>query len=355
MNAESEAAPVCEDRGREKDRALATHNDHDIGRPHEAANLRQPLQSRTTIEDGELLAPLVPAEVDLRGFNFMPLDVRRLLTSRTWIEAADNPRIAHASMCLWAESWHQVPAASLPDSDKVLARLTMVDLKTWKKIRSQVLAGWMKCNDGLLYHPVVAEKARDAWEHKVRQRARTKAATEARRNTRPERYVERDDVCHEKRNRHRDVHQETGQGQDRDKTKNAIAPDGLPLAERALMASAQLPTDVDPAAWELFDQHHCQQGKWTTARRMLALGQLRTIANNGHNPNEVLIWATARGLADLADAARRMVADAAKETPNAISSFRRSLSSAERVEKNVLEARHRDARFILDEATRLPR
>jgi len=30
-------------------------------------------------------APLVPAEVDLRDFAFMPLDVRRLLTSETWV------------------------------------------------------------------------------------------------------------------------------------------------------------------------------------------------------------------------------------------------------------------------------
>lgn len=161
---------------------------------------------------------MVPAEVDLTDFGYMPLDIRRLLTSETWIEAADDPKIGHASLCLWCEAWHQVPAASLPDNDKVLARLAMCDAKTWARIKTKVLAGWVKCSDGLLYHPVVAEKARESWKVKCAQRARTRAATEAREAKRKERdeqrNVQRDEIREtqrdEQRDVERDVHQEKG-------------------------------------------------------------------------------------------------------------------------------------------------
>src|SRR3954463_8796401 len=107
--------------------------------------------------------PLTCPECDLRDFGFMPLDVRRLLTSETWIDAADDPKLGHALICLWAESWHQVPAGSLPDNDKVLARLSMCEREDWARVRERALQAWQKCSDGRLYHPVVAEKAREAW------------------------------------------------------------------------------------------------------------------------------------------------------------------------------------------------
>lgn len=179
----------------------------------------------------QLPDPLVPTEVDLRDFGFMPLDVRRLLTSETWIEAGDKPKVGHAVMCLWCEAWHQVPAASLPDNDKVLARLAMCDARTWNRIRVEVLSGWVKCSDGLLYHPVVAEKARESWAAKVKQRERTKAATEAReakrRAEQTARDAQRDVERNEQRNVERDVHQGTGtvkgQGQGIDKHSAAGA------------------------------------------------------------------------------------------------------------------------------------
>lgn len=111
-------------------------------------------------------APLVPDEVDLTAFDFMPLDVNRLLKSDTWIDAADDPKVGHALICLWSESWHQHPAASLPDNDKVLARLAMCDAKTWLRIKAKALSGWILCSDGRFYHEVVAEKALEAWGKK---------------------------------------------------------------------------------------------------------------------------------------------------------------------------------------------
>lgn len=116
----------------------------------------------------QLPPPFVSTEVDLTDFKFMPLEVSRLLRSEFWMDAMDrDPRIAAASVNLWAESWHQRPAASLPDNDRAMARFAMVDRETWAEIRDGVLAAWVKCADGRWYHPVVAEKANAAWEEKV--------------------------------------------------------------------------------------------------------------------------------------------------------------------------------------------
>jgi len=93
----------------------------------------------------------------------MPMDVRRLLASETWVLGTGDERAA--AMCLWLESWHQVPAASLPDHPRMLAHLAQCT--KWQKVGAHALRGWMKCSDGRLYHPVVAEKALEAWVEKL--------------------------------------------------------------------------------------------------------------------------------------------------------------------------------------------
>jgi hypothetical protein len=46
-------------------------------------------------------------------------------------------------------------------------------MKTWKKVRAGALRGWVKCSDGRLYHPVVAEGIRTALDAKAAQREKT--------------------------------------------------------------------------------------------------------------------------------------------------------------------------------------
>lgn len=111
----------------------------------------------------ELPNPLTPADCNLRDFGFMPLDVKRLLTSETWILGTGDERAA--AITLWLESWHQVPAASLPDDDRMLAHLSQS--KSWRKAKTHALRGWVKCADGRFYHPVVAEKSLEAWIEKL--------------------------------------------------------------------------------------------------------------------------------------------------------------------------------------------
>jgi hypothetical protein len=124
---------------------------------------------------------LTPIDCDLRDFAFMPLDVVRLRDSD--LAAVPDAEVFRAAVLAWCASWHQIPAASLPDDDAVLARLLGYgrDVKSWMKLREAgALRGFRKCSDGRLYHPVVAEKAIDAWEAKKAQRDRTRKAREAR-------------------------------------------------------------------------------------------------------------------------------------------------------------------------------
>ena len=123
-----------------------------------------------------MTAPLVPAEVDLRDFAFMPLDVVRLRDSDLVTKATGDQ--FRCAVMLWCASWHQVPPASLPDDDEVLAQLAGFGrvVKEWRKVRAGSLRGWILCDDGRLYHPVVAEKAMDAWRGKLKQRWTTAMA-----------------------------------------------------------------------------------------------------------------------------------------------------------------------------------
>lgn len=129
--------------------------------------------------------PLVPPEVDLSGLTFMPLDVQRLRDSDLVSEV--SPAEFRAAVLLWCAAWHQVPAASLPDKDATLARMagfgqSQSELRAWGKVRNGALRGFVLCSDGRLYHPVVAEKALEAWaERREYQSAREGEAARKRR------------------------------------------------------------------------------------------------------------------------------------------------------------------------------
>jgi len=132
------------------------------------------------------LAPLTPQHCDLRDFAFMPLDVLRLRDSDLAVKA--DGEAFRCAVLLWCASWHQVPAASLPDDDDVLAQLAGFGrvTKEWLRHRDGALRGWVKCSDGRLYHPVVAEKAVEAWRAKMVQRWKTECARIKKHNQRHE-------------------------------------------------------------------------------------------------------------------------------------------------------------------------
>lgn len=117
----------------------------------------------------ELPGPLTPADCDLRGLPFMPVDLVRLFDSD--IYALSSGEEFKAAFTLWGKAFLQVPAGSLPDDDRVLAHLSGAGAR-WKRVKDMALKGFVKCSDGRLYHPVVCDKAREAWSHRLRQRER---------------------------------------------------------------------------------------------------------------------------------------------------------------------------------------
>ena len=116
-----------------------------------------------------MTAPLVPRDLDLQDFPFMPVDIWRLFGSE--FHARSDDAAWRAGLTLWLKSYHQVPASSMPNDDVALARAAELgrDLKTWKRIKADALRGWILCDDGRLYHPVVAEKALEGWIEKQMQ------------------------------------------------------------------------------------------------------------------------------------------------------------------------------------------
>jgi len=115
----------------------------------------------------ELQAPLTPPDCDLRDFPFMPLDVVRLRDSD--LAAQESAEAFRAAVMLWCASWHQIPAASLPDDDRTLAKLAGYGfvVSAWQEVKEGALRGWVRCSDGRLYHDVVAEKANSAFTEKL--------------------------------------------------------------------------------------------------------------------------------------------------------------------------------------------
>lgn len=114
----------------------------------------------------------------------MRLDTGRLLDSDLF--ALSNGAEFKAAVALWCKSWTQQPAASLPTDDRILAHLSGAGT-LWKKLKTMALRGWIECDDGRLYHPVVAEQALLAWEERVAYRADRDAAAERKQKERIER------------------------------------------------------------------------------------------------------------------------------------------------------------------------
>lgn len=114
-----------------------------------------------------LPAPLVDAEVDLRDFPDMMLDVRKLRDSRFGAEVTGEA--FRAGVMLWCAAWHQVPAGSLPDDDVELGNLAGFGrvIGAWREVREQALQGFVKCSDGRLYHETVSEVANAAWRKRL--------------------------------------------------------------------------------------------------------------------------------------------------------------------------------------------
>lgn len=107
-------------------------------------------------------APPVPDYADLSHFKDFPLDLVRFKGSAFVSKA--TPEGLLAAMRTWTTSWHQRPAGSLPKDEDFIMKACGYNRnpRGWARVREAALNGWFECQDGRLYHPVVAEKVNEA-------------------------------------------------------------------------------------------------------------------------------------------------------------------------------------------------
>jgi hypothetical protein len=119
----------------------------------------------------------------LNGYEFMPMLVARFLGSHFFALATLEERAV--GMTLWLQSWHQIPAGSLPNNDDHLIYLAHCDAQTvWPRVKKMALHNWEECSDGRLYHPVIANEVSKAWALKLDHEEKRRKDTERKREWR---------------------------------------------------------------------------------------------------------------------------------------------------------------------------
>ena len=109
--------------------------------------------------------PLVPAEVDCTDLDGFMLNVERLMASE--LVALSSHEVIGAALLLWCRAWKQTPAASLPNNEKTISGFARMPLARFRKLRDEVMRGFVLCSDGRLYHRTLAVEAINAYERKV--------------------------------------------------------------------------------------------------------------------------------------------------------------------------------------------
>jgi Protein of unknown function (DUF1376) len=115
---------------------------------------------------GATLLPLISAEIDVSGLPSFMLNTQKLLASE--LMANTTGEVLNGALRLWCMAWQQKPPASLPDNNKVLADFAHMSANVFKKLKNQVMRGFVLCSDGRWYHPVLVEEARRAYAHRLR-------------------------------------------------------------------------------------------------------------------------------------------------------------------------------------------
>ncbi len=98
--------------------------------------------------------PPYPDDLAAKGWS-LELDHERIEQSDTWAIATAEQR--PWLLMLWLMSWRQVPIASLPDNDKLIAARIGMPLQQFTEWREVLLSGWTLASNGRLYHSTLTE------------------------------------------------------------------------------------------------------------------------------------------------------------------------------------------------------
>ena len=120
--------------------------------------------------------PLVAADVDCSNLDSFMLNCEKLMASEL-VALASHEAIA-AALFLWCRAWKQRPAASLPDDERVLASFARLPLPRFRKLRQDIMRGFVLCSDGRWYHTVLSSTAIAAHERKMAFQKKRETETE---------------------------------------------------------------------------------------------------------------------------------------------------------------------------------
>lgn len=118
-------------------------------------------------------SPLTPPDCDCTDLDGFMLNTERLMSSE--LVAVSSLEVIGAAVLLWARAWKQRPAASLPDDERVIAAFCKMSLARFRKVRDEVMRGFVLCSDGRWYHQFLAAEALRASERKAAYRKRREA------------------------------------------------------------------------------------------------------------------------------------------------------------------------------------
>lgn len=97
-----------------------------------------------------------PDDLAAKGWS-LDLDYERIEQSDTW--AIASPEQRPWLLMLWLMSWRQVPIASLPNDDRLIAARIGMPLERFVEWRDVLLSGWSLATNGRLYHATLTKVA----------------------------------------------------------------------------------------------------------------------------------------------------------------------------------------------------
>lgn len=190
----------------------------------------------------DLPQPLTPADCDCTDLDGFMMNVEKLMASE--LVALSSLEVIGAALLLWSRAWKQTPAASLPDDERVIAAFAKLPLPRFRKIRHEVLRGFVKCSDGRLYHRTLSAEAIVAFEKKTAFQRKRETDAERLRKWRETHRETRGETDDETQGETRFVREGQGQGLDRDIKNKKQKPRAERFDAQARLESFGVPSDL---------------------------------------------------------------------------------------------------------------
>ncbi|MDE2106192.1 MAG: DUF1376 domain-containing protein, partial [Patescibacteria group bacterium] len=144
----------------------------------------------------------------------------RLMASE--LVALSSHEVVAASLFLWCRAWKQRPAASLPNDDRVIAAFARLPAAKFRRLKDEIMRGFVKCSDGRLYHKTLAVEAMRAFEKKMAFQRKRAADNERLKKWRHTHNETHDETVTETPDETRFVAEGQGQGQLRDRDVTSL-------------------------------------------------------------------------------------------------------------------------------------